>query len=404
MRKSETSTGSRLLKAGIAVAATAVVVAGAATPAFAATVPMTLSATTGPSGGTNTLLGKTTAAVFTTVPAVNFVVGTACPTTFTAPVAVTATAGTVRATAGTVKKLSTTQISILVPVGVALPAATSSLKFNVCAYSGTTVASAAGVTPVVAGSPLIANAIYTIAAKPVLAAANVVAPATGPALGGTSVTIAGDGTYKFPTTGVSATLGGEPLTAVSVASDQLSFTATTPAHAAATNQTLSVTTSGGTVSRANAFAFTNNLNVLPNTAPGNASADILVEGSGIGDAFAAWSAPASSDTDDPHIYLVQGSYNPTSNGGNKTVGPIADASAITYIGPNQVLATFNLANSVAVDGTAAAGTPVPDGAYTVTWVTNGKLAVQPGGANVDPLKPYNKSIVTSGSTFTVADY
>ncbi|MFG1603609.1 IPT/TIG domain-containing protein [Actinoplanes sp. NPDC049265] len=404
MRKSETGTGARLLKAGIATAAAAAVVAGAATPAFAATVPMTLSAITGPSGGLNTLLGKTATAVFTTVPAVNFVVGATCPATFTAPAAVTATAGTVRATAGTVKKLSTTQISITVPAGVALPASTSSLKWNVCAYSGTTVASAAGVTPVVVGSPLVANATYTIAAKPVLAASNVVTPATGPALGGTSVTVTGDGTYKFPTTGVTATIGGEPLTAIVVSSDQLSFTATTPAHGAATNQTLAVTTSGGTVTKAGAFAFTNNLNVTPNTSPGNQSVDVLVEGSGVGDAFATWSAPASSDTDDPHIYLVQGAYNPTANSTNKTLGPIADASGITYIGPNQVLATFNLANSVAVDGTAAAGTPVPDGAYTVTWVTNGKIAVQPGGANVDPLKPYSKSIVTSGSTFTVADY
>ncbi|MEV6493282.1 IPT/TIG domain-containing protein [Actinoplanes sp. NPDC051633] len=405
MRKSEQSTGFRLLKAGVAVAATAAaVVAGAATPAFAASVPMTLSATTGPAQGGNTLIGKTATAVFTATapPAVEFTVGTSCPATYSNVVTVTATAGVVKAV--TVKKLSSTQISILVPAGVDLPANTSTLKYNVCAYSGTSVASAAGVTPVVVGSPLIANATYTIATKPILANSPI-SPATGPALGGTPVTITGNGTYKFPTTGVTATLGGEPLTGISVASDQLSFTGITPAHAAATGQTLSVTTSGGTVTKASAFAFTNGINVTPNTSAGGGNVDILVEGAGIGDAFTAYSAGLST-TDTAHIYLVQGSYDPEDDGnGDKTVAPIADASAITYIGPNQVLATFNLANSL--DGSGVANNPVDpveDGAYTVTWVSNGDVDVQSGGTNEDPDKPYVKSIVTSGSTFTVADY
>lgn len=49
------------------------------------------------------------------------------------------------------------------------------------------------------------------------------------------------------------------------------------------------------------------------------------------------------------------------------------------------------------------GQVVPNGTYTVTVVNNGGMDVQPGGTNtIGPI--FVKSIVSSGSTFTVADY
>src|SRR3712207_5755468 len=63
MRKSEPSTGSRLLRAGFATAATAaLVVAGTATPVLAASVPVTLSSTAGPTTGGNTITASSTTA------------------------------------------------------------------------------------------------------------------------------------------------------------------------------------------------------------------------------------------------------------------------------------------------------------------------------------------------------
>jgi hypothetical protein len=50
------------------------------------------------------------------------------------------------------------------------------------------------------------------------------------------------------------------------------------------------------------------------------------------------------------------------------------------------------------------GQVVPNGPYTITVVNNGGLEVQPGGPNANVGPAYAKSIVSSGSTFTVADY
>jgi hypothetical protein len=394
MRKSEHSTGSRLLKAGVAVAATAVVVAGVATPANAASVAMTLSATTGPTAGGNTITGTTATAVFTGTTYRGLFTVTACPANYTTTaVTPTATAGVVVAGSTDVKKLTTTKVTIKVPAGVVLPVGSSTpLKYNVCVYNGSTAASAG--PPIVVGSALVATASYTIAKAPTIASTTWVNPGSGPALGGTAITVTGT---NFTTTGLTATIGGTPLTGIVVATDGTSFTAVTPAHVATTGATLAITTSGGTASKAGSFDFLNGISVVPNTAPTGTSADVDVQGAGLGDMFAGWSTPADSLAASPHIYLVAGVYDATAAATKKTLGPLQDCGGVAVIGPTEVVCTFDLANSLDDTG-ATSTTDVLNGTYTVTVVNDGAV-----GANTTN-DDYLATILTSGSTFTVAPY
>jgi hypothetical protein len=68
----------------------------------------------------------------------------------------------------------------------------------------------------------------------------------------------------------------------------------------------------------------------------------------------------------------------------------SDGSSATLSRPATATGTTTMTISAAV--------PIADGAYTLTFVTNGAL----DAAANDP--DYSQSIITSGSTFTVADY
>lgn len=395
MRKSEPSTGSRLLRAGIATAATAALVVGAAAPAFAASVPLTLSSTTGPSAGGNTITATAATAFLSgvTTPAVTFQVGTACSATYVGAAAVTATAGVVVVSAANVKKLANNKISITVPAGVALTGTQTSAKFNICVYSGTTVA-ATGVT----GSPLVGNATYTVSAKATITG---VTPAAGPALGGTTITVTGT---NFPATGMTASIGGTALRNIVVGAGGTSFTAVTAPRAAGDDLTLSVTTSGGTVNRTTAFSYSNGIVVAPNTAPTNTTVDVDVMG--VGFTGMTFTPGAASTTDDAHVYLVEGDYDPTADTTtttNKANGPLAECTGVLVVSDTELICTLDLGNSLSAAG-AAATADVPNGTYTMTVVSNGLIDATTSSvtANYDP--DYTESIISSGSTFTVAPY
>ncbi len=397
MRKSEPSTGSRLVRAGIATAATAaLVVAGTAMPAFAASVPVILSSTAGPTAGGNTITAaSTTTQAFlspSTVVNATFSIP-ACPTTWnsTASTAVTpasTTVGNVPLAGGTAKKISNSKASI--PVPAPLPIAVSgaaSTKYNLCIYSGG------------AGSPLAGTGSYTVAVAPTFAASGVVSPASGPSLGGTRITVTA--LSGLPTTAgsITATLGGVPLTNVTPSSST-SFLATTPARAPG-NANLVVTTAAGSKTITNAFTYANGILIEPNTAPRTATAQIVdVMGAGFLD---------YDFTTDAKVWLVDGQYDPgtqTSGAGGVpattyTTGPTAECEDVVVISDNEVLCTLNLATGGLVPTTGAAATGgaenVPNGTYTLTVVSNGAIA-QAGEDG------YAVTDISSGSTFTVAPY
>jgi len=383
MRKSEQSTGSRLLKAGVAVAATAAVVAGVASPAMAATVAMTLSSANGPSATANTITGTTATNVFATTTTYyttfQFVgTGTAatCSLTYVAPVAIAVTgnvqsAGIVAATS--TKVLSAKKVAITQPVSLALGGTQTSAKYNICVYSGNTPASN-GVT----GSPLVANAAYTISAK---ATVTGVSPSSGPALGGSTITVTGT---NFPATGMTATLGGTLLTGISVNAAGTSFTATVPAHAAGGPFTLSVTTAGGTTNSANAFSYTNGIVISPNTAP-NTDASVDIDVLGVG--FSNLTFPTAK------VYLVEGVYDGIDDGqGAKTNAEIAECGSVLPVSDGEIICTLDL--------TGGGNNAVDEGTYTLTVVSAGTTWANQAAVP----DAYFQTKLSSGSTFTVSDY
>jgi hypothetical protein len=178
-------------------------------------------------------------------------------------------------------------------------------------------------------------------------------PSSGPASGGQVVTINGTG---FPTsitanTPLTANFAGIPLTNITpISSTQ--FTAVTPAQPASTNKpVLTVTTNGGSVSASlNAtpntavYTYVNGITVSPNTVASGVSVDADVQGTG----FTTLDFSSGNDGTTPkaakgHVYLVQGTYNPTAQGGGganpgaKTVGESTECINVAVISDSELI-------------------------------------------------------------------
>ncbi|MBI4942701.1 MAG: IPT/TIG domain-containing protein [Actinobacteria bacterium] len=369
---------------GLAALATGV----GAGPASAAAVAGTLSATSGPSGGTNTLTMTTTAAKFFTGTLVSFqykaTATTACSAAYASAVAVSSTAGIVLATP---KILSSTKIAITVPSTVALQGSATSANWLVCVYPGSNTTT----------SLLSASAAYSIAAKPTLAVSPI-SPASGPALGGGTVTVTGTNFI----TGLTAKIGSVALTGITVASGT-TFTATVPPQAAGSAMSLSVTTTGGTATKAAAYTYTNGIIVTPNTTPtATAATDLDILGVGFsGLDFAGAVSGGSFKTDGTapadagaHVFIVQGDYDSTDNSSAKTLAEAGECVNVLVVSDTELICTLNTADKYNQSGDPA----IADGVYTITVVNDGQVDAVTN--NVD----YSESIISSGSTFTVAPY
>jgi hypothetical protein len=411
MSKSSSTTRSRMLRAGIAAGTVAAAVVGIASPALAAAA-LTLSANSGPSGGGNTIIATAPTAIFGigVTPTVTFqsagVSGsTQCATTLTAPVLIAVnattpfaqTAGTVVAPAPNVVKLTSTKIVVTVPSsssndgtntgGLALGTSQTVGKYNMCVYNGSTVGT----------STLLASAVYTIAAAPTVTA---VVPTSGPALGGTAISVTGTGF----TTGMTATIGGVALSNVVVGAGGTSFTATTPSHAAATAQTITVNATGGAVTSSGLFAFTNGITVTPSTVVGaaNGGTTAVLDITGVGFSTVGFPAtPVAVGTNDAatavgHIFLVKNRYLQTLTAGVWTNPPVAECGTVLVINDGELICTLDVTSSIPATTHANAATPaIPDGAYTVTIVNTGVIG---------PTAPTYQTDVTSPATLTVSAY
>jgi hypothetical protein len=378
----------------LGVAATSLGVA--ATAANAASLPATLSALSGTAAGGNTLTAVvSTAKFFSGAVFAEFEVPAtatgSCATTYASPAALTATSGALAISS--VKILSSTKLALTVPTPqggatTLLPNGSSTLGMLVCIYS----------TNDNTGT-LLANAKYTIANAPTIAGANWITPVSGPALGGGTVKVTGTNFVSTTANPLTASLGGAALTNVSLL-NSTSFTATVPAHTAGA-VTLSVTTVGGTATKSNAYTYSNGIVISPNTTPTNTTAtDIDVQGVGFSGMDFSTTTGANADNTKAHVYLVAGSYDPTDNAGAKTKAETAECMNVLVISDNELICTLNTTDAFAQGG----GSPVQvvDGTYTLTVVNDGGIDVQPGGGSADP--NYAKTVVSSGSTFTVAPY
>jgi hypothetical protein len=406
-----------LLRAVLASAgATVLMLAASSVPASAAPA-MTLSSTSGPSGGGNTLTGTVPASAMAfpagTTPTVQFqYIGTgstACSASARDVAQIdatgaTATAGVLTVDPAAVKRISATKVAFVVPsapypptdddgnastinpTGLSLAGSQTSARWNVCVYDG----------PSTTASTLLAAAVYTVAIRPAITA---ILPASSPAGGGQTITVDGVG---FGTTGTSltASIGGIPLTGITVAPNGNSFTAVTGPRASATGLVLTVNTPGGTVSSLDPdndsatndapilFAYSNGIVITPNTAAGGSTVNIDVNGAGFQSmTFSPGGAPTSGDA---HVFLVSGAYDASDNRG------VAECVVDSVVSDNELICTIDLSADRLdpADSTTVANTPVEDGAYILTVVADGAI----GASDANP------SIISSGAAFVVGPY
>jgi len=288
------------------------------------------------------------------------------------------------------KRITTSIASLGVPTTVVL-ASGNTTAYNVCVYSGTAVDSVLVADP---GTYTVA-AVFTVDVDPIDLDG-------GPAQGGTLITITGTG---FPTgaDAITASLGGSPLTSVKRGSGGTTFTGITTAHAPGA-VALSVTTAAGTIVRANAFTYSYGITIQPNTSPTDESPDLYITGAGFLDLDFAEGGEASNNGE-AHIYLVKGVYSWLNGSASpaKDNPPVAECEAAFALSDTALLCSLNLEDSLdPADGTQDVGTEVPDGTYTMTVVNSGFDATQAVVPNPDVV--ISASILTSGSTFTVAQY
>ncbi|GAB7041708.1 MULTISPECIES: IPT/TIG domain-containing protein [Catenuloplanes] len=311
-----------------------------------------------------------------TTPKTVLVKGTACPSVYP-----TLNSTNIAATSDI--RISNNKMALTVPNTVVYTSSDGNTSpWNVCIYTGTTNT-----------DTLVATALYRVGATLTVTS---ISPTSGPAQGGSTVTVQGGGF----TAGLTATIGGAEITNIVVAANGNSFTGVTTPRGAGANLALTVKTEAGSKSLSSAYSYTFGITVTPNTAPAGSIITLDVLGAGF-ESLAPFGTTGSNDTD-AHVYLVRGgagtatAYNPTDNAGAKTVPQIAECTNVLVISDLELLCTLDLTDTLTNAATpASAGAPVPEGTYTVTVVDSGAIA---------PTATIAKSLITSGSTFTVAPY
>jgi hypothetical protein len=298
-------------------------------------VPYQLNLNTyaGPSAGGNTITVTTTGGTITASSGVEFQYGGTlyCAATYTASAAPDGTVGIVPAPGVTL--LTSTKAAVSVPAALVIAGGQTSAPYNVCLYNGTT----AGTSTLIAGT-----------AQPYVIAPAVgitsITPTTGPAQGGTAITVVGT---AFPASGMTATLGGVALDNVVVAGNGLSFTATTPPHAAGGPFNLSIATLGGTATKSAAFTYTNGITISPTTAPSSVLARTWMDVRGVGfnDISFTTTNGTNPNSANGHVYLVRGVYSPVANGSAKTNPQTLECVDVAVIDDTELICGMFLAGN-----------------------------------------------------------
>jgi hypothetical protein len=388
---------------------------------------MTLSSTSGPSGGGNPLIATATATAAIPAPfpltgaaVVQFQYSgtgsTSCGTKYKedkqiASAGTATTAGVLTVNPADVQQVSTTKLAFKVPSGpypaqvngqdstlnvkgLALGEAQTTAKWFVCVYDSASTSA----------STLMAASTYTLNVRPKIAR---ILPMSSPAGGGQTVTVAGTGFG----TGTTATLGGTPMTGIKLAGNGTSFTAVAPAHAPASDLALVVNTPGGPVSSIDpdnnsepqdqdddtadaplTFLYSNGITVTPANAPAGSKVSVDVKGVGFS-ALSFNKGGAGSPTDSKaHVFLVRDAYDPATNRG------VQECLNVLVISNVELVCSLDLsADSLKpTDSSTDTGKKVTEGTYTLTVVATGDDTAQ--AADVAA------TIVSTGSTFVVAPY
>jgi IPT/TIG domain len=393
-------------------------------PAQAAGLSMALSSVSGPSGGGNTITATvaSSAAVPSpfaagTQPMVQFqysgagstqCTGAPRPVTQIAGAGTATTAGVLTVDPDDVQRVSGTRLAFTVPsasypaqvdgqpssintTGLALAANQTSSKWLVCLYDP--------------GNALIAAAPYTLAVRPRITS---IIPASSPAFGGQTITVNGVG-FNPASGSTTASIGGLALKDVRVTTSGTSLTGTTVAHTPGNGMSLLVSTTGGSVSSADPdnnglpedsdvatpdtpllFSYVNGISITPTAAQAGTKANIDIKGTSFdGLTFSRTAAPTDPTA---HVFLVRDAYSPSSNRG------VQECKNVKLINSSELVCTLDLgADRLSpADSSVVTGTPVAEGTYTITVVSNGSPAATDDVAAA--------SVVSTGATFTVAAF
>jgi hypothetical protein len=384
----------------MAVAATATLSLVAASAAGIALAPMasasaaavTLSSTSGPSGGLNALTATTASNTFLAGLNAEFqykaTTTSACSPFYSTPTTVAVGAGIVAV--ATPKILSAKKLAFTVPSTVTLVPVASSTAVNwlLCVYPGTNTTTSA----------VTAAATYTVAAAPTIALTSAtipgIVPSSGPALGGGSVTITGTGfTGTTTASTTTAKIGSVSLTGVNWI-NATTLTATVPPQAAAAGLSVSVTNTGGTATLAAAYTYSNGIIVSPNTTTSTVATDVDIQGVGFSSLSLIHTTGSTIDDATSHVYITDGAYDPT--GVTKADSEVGECTNVLVISDNELICTVNPAIP---DGAGATMTALTNGTFTLQTVSDGTPGTHAVGT-----AGYAASILSSGSTFTVAPF
>ena len=342
-----------------------------ATPGFAAVTPatLTLSSTQGPNTGGNMITASVPAGSTQFFPGVDveFQVAasasTACTPLYAAPVSPTSSAGGI-IDVPFAMVVSATRLAINVP-GFGPAPLTS--KYNVCVYSTNNSTGQLLAQTTSAGQ-------YSIGTR--VSVGNVW-PTSGPAQGGTTITVFGNNLPTTTPSGLTATLGGLPLNITVLGNN--SFTAVTPPHAPSpTPVPLVVNSPGGTTIIARAFTYANGITVSPSTAPNTRMGGTSVDVQGVGFAGLNFMMTGNPDDKNSHVYLVRGLYDPANNGGAKRNGELVECANPMLISDTELVCMMNLQASLTSTGTTALPTrTITADTHTDTSLANISPALSP---------------------------
>jgi hypothetical protein len=343
---------SKAARVGVALGVASVALIGLA-PHSDAAVKFTLSPATGPAATAGKVISVTgsgfKSAGANLVHAAYFA---------TAACATTEGSGTNASAKSTV---SATKLVLTVPSLALSSVSATSTAYNLCVYSTAT------------NNPLIGSGTYTVYPAPTVTS---VTPSSGASYGGQTITVSGTKLSAKTT----ATLGGVALTGIKVSTDGTSFTAVTPAGTG-TNVDLVVTTGGGRTTDST-YDYTTAVSVTPGSVTAGSTEPITVKGKGFtgtGMDFSTTDGTHQNDTNG-HVYLVQGTYDATDDGGGaKTLAQTDECTDVQVVSDTELVC--NVPSTVG------------DGAYTVTVVDDGQVGT-----------PGYQSVVSAGATVTVADF
>jgi len=158
-----------------------------------------------------------------------------------------------------------------------------------------------------------------------------------------------------------------------------------------------VTTAAGTKSAASPFVYSYGVTISPKTAPTNTTTYVDILGVGFSSLSFGTGNPTTG-TPGSRVFLVKDVYNGAADSVDTAewdFAPVQECTGIFPISDNEIICQLDLGGTLDTDGTAL-GTDVSNGTYQITVVKNSL----PGATIVAG----DVSIISSGSTFTVAPY